>query len=307
MNEYTSSPQEKPSPRSLIHKYWPVVLSFLVLFILAAGLKGVELLPGRQFDIQEAANTSGWSTMPPAGGWWVHFLRGLTILVVILAVLSLIYMLIDKNRRKRLVADLVAFGLILLVLYGLQQYLSSRPLERQEQEPPPPLPSGQMTTVVPSGEKVEFTAPASNSYTAWVVGAIAALLIASAGIAWAAWRRNQPKELVEMSQIADQAEETLEELLAGADFQTSIRRMYRKMTDVIEKSEGIFRDPSATPHEFERTLQTKGLPPSATHELTAIFEEVRYGEAGEDGQKRDRAIRALQRIILYCRKEETGT
>jgi len=107
-----------------------------------------------------------------------------------------------------------------------------------------------------------------------------------------------------LAKVADEAEETLDALLTGKDLRETILLCYRRMTEVAVKNRGIPREASVTPHEFEQTLIEKGLPGPSVHDLTHLFEDVRYGDFRADEEGRRRALLALRSVIAACRKAE---
>lgn len=81
-------------------------------------------------------------------------------------------------------------------------------------------------------------------------------------------------------------------LAAGGDVETEIHRAWREMAAHLD----VARPATSTPGEFAEAAVAAGLPPDAVTELTALFEQVRYGgvEATTDLEARARA--ALARI-----------
>jgi hypothetical protein len=77
------------------------------------------------------------------------------------------------------------------------------------------------------------------------------------------------------------------------------------MTEIATKKRGVPREISVTPSEFEQTLVSKGLPSVPVHDLTRIFEDVRYGGMGAGEDERRRAVSALRIIVAVCRDPET--
>jgi len=51
-------------------------------------------------------------------------------------------------------------------------------------------------------------------------------------------------------------------------------------------------------------LVTHGLPVNPVHELTRLFEDVRYGDLVVGDEERKRAVNALRVIAAVCRPEE---
>ena len=57
-----------------------------------------------------------------------------------------------------------------------------------------------------------------------------------------------------------------------------------------------------TPHEFERILQERGLPRGPVHDLTQLFEQVRYGGYNPGRQEERVAVSSLSAIVTACQR-----
>jgi hypothetical protein len=58
-----------------------------------------------------------------------------------------------------------------------------------------------------------------------------------------------------------------------------------------------------TTHEFEEILQGKGLPDEPIHQLTLLFEDVRYGNLNPGEADETRAISSLGAIVSALRRK----
>lgn len=274
------------------------------LFVLASSLGSLSLQPGRQFSIQNAAVEAGVAALHPVSDLWILFFRGLMILLLIACGIAFIYMAIDPQRRKGLILNLLGAAVLIGMLMLLQQYIKNRALPEQEEETillnQPQVNFEDME----GGEEVSFDPSTERDLTGIAVIGVAAVFIILAGYAWWEWKRNKPKQFQELEKLAVEAEETLESLLDGADFNQTIRICYQRMTEVVRKTRSIHREAATTPHEFELQLMEHGIPGAAVHDLTSIFEEVRYGTTPGDEWIRQRAINALQGIIIFCRETQ---
>jgi hypothetical protein len=278
--------------------------SLVLLFILAAGLTGLELKPGRIFDFQGSAPIAGMRPVESGADFWATFLRGFVSLVAIITPIYIIYMLLDPKRRKRLLSDLIIYAFFILAFILLQNYLSKRTAEEQLLIPTPTGNANFSQENGPTGEQVNFDAQPSELIISTAGILIGIVLAAAAVFAW--WLffyklRPQPHVL---AKVASEAEETLESILSGKDLRETILLCYRKMTEVVVKNRGIPREASVTPHEFEQTLIEKGLPAASVRDLTHLFEDVRYGDLRADEESRRRATLALRTVIAACRKQE---
>ena len=78
--------------------------------------------------------------------------------------------------------------------------------------------------------------------------------------------------------MLQEAEAALTDLSAGVDLKNVIIRSYQKMTFSLQEEQGIERSSNLTVKEFEHLLISKGFPAVPIHQITSLFEKVRYGE-----------------------------
>lgn len=278
------------------------VIFLVVLTVLAAGLNGLELKEGIKFNFEQVSKLemSSGTTIDP--GFWPLVIKAILALGMLLAPVYLIYMLIDKQRRKRLVFDLALFAILFFLLDKLRESLSKNttvqdinlgmsgngptlePGVAGTPMPPMPVPSDTMITI-----------------TAIALGIAAVALL---GLLWFMLMRNRRQHPTVMLQLATQAEETIEALITGQNLRETILLCYRRMTEIAAKSRNLPRDISVTPHEFETILVTNGLPTNPVHELTRLFEDVRYGDLNVGEDERQRAVTALRVIAAVCHPVE---
>jgi len=118
-------------------------------------------------------------------------------------------------------------------------------------------------------------------------------------VLWILWRRNK-HDLSPNRLIARQAQSALEALQAGGDLKNTIIRCYYQMSAVINQQRGIQRSQVMTAHEFEEYLAKNGLPGEPVHQLTHLFEEVRYGDLPAGPAEEQVALNSLTAIVEAC-------
>jgi hypothetical protein len=74
------------------------------------------------------------------------------------------------------------------------------------------------------------------------------------------------------------------------------------MIHALETYRNIHRDRYMTPHEFEAYLEGRGLPREPVRQLTALFEQVRYGGVRPGRADERTAISSLEAIVAACQK-----
>lgn len=100
--------------------------------------------------------------------------------------------------------------------------------------------------------------------------------------------------------IATEAGAALRAIEEGDDLKNTIIRCYLQMERIAREEQGIERAESATPREFEYLMATKGIPLPPIHQLTHLFEKVRYGGKVLDLQDEQAAIDCLSAIRIAC-------
>jgi hypothetical protein len=99
-----------------------------------------------------------------------------------------------------------------------------------------------------------------------------------------------------------EAEKAWQELKTGVGLKGVIIKCYRQMSVALEKERKIERKESMTTREFEDVLKAAGFPYDPIHELTRLFEAVRYGNWQPTPVDEQNAIQCLEAIMLFSRK-----
>jgi hypothetical protein len=99
-----------------------------------------------------------------------------------------------------------------------------------------------------------------------------------------------------------EAENALQSLKIGLGLKDVIIKCYRQMSLALEKEQGIERKDSMTTGEFEKLLETAGVPHDPIHQLTRLFDAVRYGHWQPNPVDEQKAIQCLEAIILFSRE-----
>jgi len=276
-------------------------LAIVALLLLAAGLDGLELQPGRPFvgRLTTGEEDGSQPGQPPAPIPDTALLV-VGLLLALLMPLAIVYLFVKGDRRRRSLYVLV----LLLGLLGL--YLAGRAGPARELVPPATevapemlldegLPAGPGAPVV----ELEVRPPA---WLAWLVAAFLALLAAAIVLAtaWLVWVRARPAP-GPLPRIAEEAQTALAALEAGAGVRAAVMRCYLEMSRVLKQERGLARDEAMTPREFEAALRNTGLPREAVANLTHLFEAVRYGAARTGRREEEQARACLSAIVAACR------
>jgi uncharacterized protein DUF4129 len=136
----------------------------------------------------------------------------------------------------------------------------------------------------------------------WLVGI--GLLVISVGVGvWIFTSSRQPSSI---DLVGLEAEKAWQALKTGLDLKDVIIKCYLQMSLALKQDQGIERENFMTTGEFENLLEAAGVPHEPIHQLTRLFNAVRYGNWQPNAVDEQKAIQCLQAIMLYSR-ETRGT
>jgi hypothetical protein len=270
--------------------------------ILAAGLSNLKLLPGQPFSLpflgERAPAEPGQYEPLPGGEFLLSLVRGLLILLVLLIPVTVVLAIIFPEFRKRILRRLISFVLLLVCLYALMRL---RPdifdIAEEIQIPEQAAQSEQMSPIPVTeliSEPPQWLTPVASLCLALP---FAALLT---GLAVRLLSRRARRPAGPLEQLAQEAEEAIEQLRAGSDLKNTVIRCYAEMARVLAERRGIRRQQSMTTREFEEHLRGLNLPDEPIKRLTRLFEDVRYGTMPPGEREEQQAIASLTAIVEAC-------
>ncbi|MEN6435294.1 MAG: DUF4129 domain-containing protein [Anaerolineaceae bacterium] len=127
----------------------------------------------------------------------------------------------------------------------------------------------------------------------WVIKVVILLIIALlvfSGIFL--WQRQKHS----VNPLAAEAGSALHAIENGEDLNNVIIECYLKLLKIAQDERGIEREEHVTPREFEILLSSLGIPSAPIHQLTQLFEKVRYGKKAIDSNDATIAIECLKAI-----------
>lgn len=267
-----------------------VILALLAIALIAAGLPRLEFQPGMPLPGQQGgALVFSTPEDERVKAFPIHNVLK-TVLALLLAAF-LLYVLYRASRGVRwkdaLALILRATLFIALVVGILLILLNSLPPSSQvvAVEPlPTPLPA----IYSPLGE--------APPLVLW----LAVIGLAAAAVSLAMWfvrSNDQPVSALRLVEL--EAEKARLAILTGDELKNVIIHCYRQMGLALQQEQGIEREEYMTAREFERLLGAKGIPYEPVHQLTQLFEAVRYGAwlPGRDDDQN--AVRCLDAIVRY--------
>jgi len=181
------------------------------------------------------------------------------------------------------------FSLAVLALLAVLMFFftSGRGMEVGEAEvlPTPPPPPTAPLGMPPTG-------------LVWLVGAA----LAAGALALGVWvYRSRPAPSQAMLLLGQEAEKARQALLTGVSLREVILQCYRQMSSALQEDHGIQRQAYMTTGDFERLLAAEGFPAEPVHQLTRLFEAVRYSRWQPGLDDDQRAITCLDAIIAHSR------
>lgn len=262
----------------------------ILTIVTAAALPGLDLKPGVPMPFQavdqEAAPPSEslpWLTISISAFWRAV----LGILLVASLIYSFYRLLLGTPLRWKDILHAVLLTVPLtLIIVGLVLLLSQvritlKPIEAEVPPPRADLPGPPLGAV--------------PAFLIWLVWLGLAAAFAGLGL-WLLLRRPARPDRLKL-----EAERALQALKAGLDLKNVILQAYWQMTLVLKEEQGYEREAAMTTREFERLLEAQGVPDAPVHQLTQLFEAVRYGHRSPSSDDERQAVDCLTAIVDYSR------
>ena len=131
----------------------------------------------------------------------------------------------------------------------------------------------------------------------WLVGI--GLLVSSLLVGL--WIFTSSRQARPLDLVGREAEKARQALRTGAGLKDVIIHCYIQMSLAVKQERGIEREAFMTTGEFERVLTATGIPHEPIHQLTRLFEAVRYGNWRSSAAEEQTAIQCLDQIVFYSR------
>jgi hypothetical protein len=270
-----------------------------VVFLLAAGLTGLELRPGEP-------QAFGWvfqfmdfrGSGIPANDNFLKAIRIIYIIGLVLFPVWIVYMIVNPKARKRFLRDMAVFSFFILMILMIANRIARTQPDEEDQ------PIGDFGAPgFGMAEEGGFDPTAGPPETiVWIASLAVGLFIATILVlaAWIILRRRRKEESA-VERIALEVQNALDDLQAGADLRNVVVRCYSEMVQALKKERNIQRSGNLTPREFEDALDALGFPARAVHDLTHLFETVRYGRKEISHREELIAMDSLSSILDACR------
>ena len=266
--------------------------AIFIIMILAAALPRLEFQPGMPLPrLQHGQLVAAPGEKQPYVS--ISATKFILVIIGILltgATLYSAYQLV-RGTDWRLISSFLRYMLLVSVMIGCLVFLvmlfsnsnSSAPLEIPVATPRP----------------VAVTAPlgAVPPFLLWVVG-MGLLVVGVLVVIWifTPSRQSNPIDLVGL-----EAEKARHALTIGGDLKDVIIHCYIQMSLALQQEKGIERKDFMTTGEFETLLKNAGIPHEPIHQLTRLFDAVRYGHWQPNSVDEQKAIQCLEAIMVHSR------
>lgn len=276
-----------------------LAVTVAAITLLAAGLSGLELLPGRPFPFRLSLPgfAPGGDVQPGDPDLFDLLVQGLLALVIfVILPLWLLIFILSPRARKQMLKRIPAYILWAFIIYGLTRLMQRlEPIANLTGEGAlsgggTPPGTGETAEPVPP----EFVVDPPQWLIILVTLVLLALLL---GAAWFWWQRSRRRQVSPLQRLAREAEQALEQLDTGGDLGETITRCYAQMGRVLARQRGLHRQKTMTPREFEQHLAAAGLRDEHIRRLTRLFERFRYGAGRAGKREEDEAVACLTAIV----------
>jgi Domain of unknown function (DUF4129) len=272
-------------------------LTMIITVIIAASLPQLNLQPGMPVPRFENSQVvlAPIEEEPLVALSINEFFKVLFILALAVSFLYVIYRMakgvgwasVRYFLQLIMVISMVAGSLIFLIML-LPKTQSTLPMEM-------PIPTYAPPVTSPLGP-----VPA---VLLWLVGI--GLLLSS--VLLGIWIFVPSRRATTIDMVRLEAEKARQALMTGLDLKDVIVKCYQQMSLALEKDQGIEREDFMTTREFENLLEAAGIPHDPIHQLTQLFEAVRYGNWQPQLLDEQKAINCLEAIVFYSSEtKKTG-
>jgi hypothetical protein len=268
-------------------------LVMVITVIIAASLPQLKLQPGMPLpELENNQVVVGAAGGEPYESIAINrFVMYVFVLFSVVLFLHVLYKLLRgadwKNIRATL-RPILSISLIIIFTMFLIMLLPKTPATASEElilPTPAPIVRSPLGPVPP--------------ILLWIVG----LSLLGIGTLIGIWIfRSTSDQFTTIDLVGLEAEKAWQELKIGVGLKDVIIKCYRQMSLALEKEQGIERKNFMTTGEFEKYLESEGVPREPIQQLTRLFEAARYSDWHPNSADEQNAINSLKAIIAYSRQ-----
>jgi len=265
-----------------------LVATLLSVILLSSSLSNLQLQAGTLFPGAGPQGAAQPAISLEIKTYSTTILQGGLDLILLLLVVYVSIRLIALIPVKWIVRLTLTLVILLIVVIVLSLINFSPTGTSQEMVEIATLPSHANAISPPGRPPQEFT---------WFVAIGFAL---ATGLIMIQIFRQQARRSHSDDPLLQEAKNAIRALESGKDFSDVIIRCYLQMMDALRKEHGIERGADTTAHEFEDWLEWKGFPRLPVHQLTSLFEKVRYAGQQVSKDEEKLALESLREIIHFA-------
>jgi hypothetical protein len=291
-----SSGENRPSLRILLIMAAAVV----VLVLLAVSVSQLELQEGYTVPIAEIepGGAIEQETLLGSGELFEAIIRAFIAIALIGLPIYVIASFFSPEGRRRLLAHIIIIAGLFLLLSLLNDDQESPQEWAQEEQAEMGGDPFEFLFEDPSAKPVpempeEAPAWVNTLLIILLVGLIVAIVV---GI-YLYLERRRRRRMSALDQMAEQAQDAIDKLRAGADFNSTILQCYYEMNRTVSEELEVRRSGSMTARDFEDYLIDKGIPYRPIDDLTKLFERARYSNRAPAPSEERIAVQALTDLV----------
>lgn len=286
------------------------VVGIVALAMAAATVRSPVETAGTGGTSGGGVSPSGESYEPVATRELPAFLEYLLFaLAIVAAVVVAWYFIVHRRDLVKLLATIVAVGLLVTLLTMGLLHFGEIPTPAEQE---PPTGGNETEPGMGGGEGSGSSGPISFGPILGVLAVITAIFVGALVLTG----RGDGDRLVAPSADAEPDADESEAAAVGAaagraaeriessdDVDNEVYRAWRDMTRLLE----VDRPETSTPGEFADAAVDAGIDRDHVDELTRLFEDVRYGHEGTTDEMEARAVSVLREIEAeYGVEDETA-
>ncbi len=280
-----------------------LAVAVLALMVLAAGVPGLQLLPGRALPIGALLAALRQMRSPYGPMWSLPFdpLRLVAALLWLALITTVVLFIFSPAARREILKRTIIYLLWGLIIYGLLQLVN--PFSALPQLADQSASGGDALFDAANDEPLPTPPRFVVDPPGWLAALVSVLCVAGPlALSWLTWRLLRPPptlapEEATPAELAASARAALDALAAGDDVQNTILRCYRDMSQTLSRSRNLQRPQGMTPREFEQHLAKHGLHTDDIGRLTRLFEQARYGGSTPGHRAEREATECLSAIV----------
>jgi hypothetical protein len=271
-------------------------LVILIMVMIAASLPNLELQPGMPLpSLEDNRVVVVQAEEQPLEAVSINtFFIVLVVLMLVGTMLYALYKLLRGADRKSIFVLIRSMFVVGLVTISVSYLILLLPKSEISAPAELLLPTAEPPVTAPLG--------AVPPLLLWLVGITLLALSLLVGV----WIFVSSRPVKPITLIGFEAEKAWQALKTGLNLKEVIIQCYRQMSLAVEKEQGIERKNFMTTGEFENLLEAAGIPREPIHQLTRLFEAVRYGNWEPNPTDEQRAIQCLEAIMLHRRGHGKG-